>query len=228
MQICHHKHSTLTLETDDRFFVFDWYDSHEPNLPAGKKSVFIATHGHGDHFHPAVLGMGEHDTLFILSDDIPVPEETDRRVTRIRPDETYEIEGYTVTTFGSTDQGVSVLLEGADLSFFFAGDLNAWIWENDDEETQEMERSDYLRELEKIMKHTLDIACVPADPRLGPNFDEGVRLFYDACRPNHIVPLHFQADYSVPKKLKMMYPTLPIIVYSKSDECKDPHKAESR
>lgn len=219
--LCHQKHSSLTLETANRYFVFDWYDKTEPDFPPNKKVVFIASHSHGDHFHPAVLGMGEHDTLFILSDDIEIPEDCDRKITLVRPDEVYEIEDFTITTFGSTDLGVSLLLSVDDLSFFFAGDLNAWIWENDDEETQQMEKSDYLIELDKIKKHAMNIACVPADPRLGPNYDEGVRLFFEKCKPKKLVPIHFQTDYTIPKKLARQYPTLPIVVFSKAGECRE-------
>lgn len=220
-KLCHYKHSTLSLETDKYFFVFDWYDTHSPDFPAGKQIIWIATHGHADHYHPAILEMGEHDSRFLLSDDIETPADTDRKILPIRPDETYEVEDFTITTFGSTDRGVSLLLQDGDFSFFFAGDLNAWIWENDDPETQEMERSDYLIELEKIKKYKIDVACVPADPRLGPNYAEAVELFDRIVKPKQIVPLHFQIDYTIPTILARQYPGLKVITFTKPRECKE-------
>lgn len=213
--ICHYGHSTLTLMTEKTFFIFDWYQG-DISFPKDKKVVLLATHGHGDHFDPMIFEKAPQDAIFILSDDI---EKKREGVHWIRPDENYEIEDFTIHTFGSTDRGVSLILTVEGLHFYFAGDLNAWIWEEDDEETQEKERNDYLRELEKIKKYPIDIACVPVDPRLKEHEFDGMRIFMDHVQPKHVVPLHFQQNFEYLEHVLKENPEIPVVEFEEKGEC---------
>lgn len=221
MKFCHLHHSTVTLETATHFFVFDWYQG-EIVFPADKTPVVIATHGHADHYHPRIFTHAPEGTRFILSDDI----QTNSPHTSVGPDTSHAFDGYKITCFGSTDQGISLLLETHEGSFFFAGDLNAWIWPEDDEETQIKERDDFLRELDKIKVYPVDLACVPADPRLGENFAEGVRLFDKIVNPRAVIPIHFQDDFDTARRLREKLPHTPIIQLKHPGDCADtfPHQ----
>lgn len=217
--ICHYGHSTISLETTRYFFLFDWYEG-KIEFPKDKQAVLIATHGHGDHFHPMIFEKAPENAIFILSDDI---EATKNDAHWVHKDSEYTIADFKLWTFGSTDRGVSLVLETEDLHFYFAGDLNAWIWENDDKETQEKEKNDYLVELEKIKKHSVDVACVPIDPRLGPHAYAGIELFMDACRPKTVVPLHFQHDFSYIQTIHNDRPELPLLLFAAAGDCKSIH-----
>lgn len=214
MKYCHMHHSTVTLETNTHFFVFDWYDG-DISFPANKKCAVIATHGHGDHYHPMIFDQAPQDCDILLSDDI----ETEKEHTALSPDQVYELDGYKITTFGSTDRGISLLLETHAGTFFFAGDLNAWIWPEDDAATQAKERDDFLREVEKISAYRIDLACVPADPRLGENYAEGVRLFDEHVNPRRIAPIHFQKDFDTARRLQADLPHALIVQLKGPGDC---------
>lgn len=214
MKFCHMHHSTVTLETDTHFFLFDWFTG-PVEFPDDKTCVAIATHGHGDHYNPEIYSLAPEDCCMLFSDDI----ETDQAHRSLKPDEVYEMDGYKITTFGSTDRGISLLLETHTGSFFFAGDLNAWIWPEDDENTQQKERDDFLREVDKIKKYPIDLACVPADPRLGENYSEGVRLFDEYVQPRAIAPIHFQDDFDTARRLQEALPHAPIVQMKGPGDC---------
>lgn len=214
MKFCHLFHSTVTLETDTHFFLFDWFRG-DAAFPNDKKTVAIATHGHGDHFSEALFSILPEDATVLLSDDI----ETAHPHQTLAKDQVYEMDSFKITTFGSTDQGISLLLETHGGSFFFAGDLNAWIWPEDDEETQTKERDDFLHEVDKISRFPVDVAFVPADPRLEENFAEGVRLFDERVQPRAIAPIHFQDDFDTAKRLQEALPHAPIIQLKGPGDC---------
>ena len=165
----------------------DWYRGEIVFLP-----IKPHHHYHGRNNYIRIFTHARRDR-FILSDDI----QTNSPHTSVGPDTSHAFDGYKITCFGSTDQGISLLLETHEGTFFFAGDLNAWIWPEDDEETQIKERDDFLRELDKIKVYPVDLACVPADPRLGENFAEGVRLFDKIVNPRAVI-IHFQTTLTPP------------------------------
>ena len=103
-----------------------------------------------------------------------------------------------VKAFGSTDVGVSFLVEMEGERIFHAGDLNNWHWK--DESTAEEARAAnlaFLRELDVLSRQagSVDVACFPVDPRLGADYALGARQFVDKVRPRVFVPMHFWGDY---------------------------------
>jgi len=71
-----------------------------------------------------------------------------------------------IETFHSTDAGVAFWISCEGKEIYYAGDLNNWWWEGEDEEWNQNMAADYQREMEKMAGRTADIAFVPLDPRL--------------------------------------------------------------
>lgn len=90
--------------------------------------------------------------------------------------EVYEDELLKVHAFGSTDVGVSFLIEVDGKKVFHAGDLNNWHWmdESDEPEWKGYEKN-YFHELEFIMDYTreMNLVMFPVDFRLGKEYMRG-------------------------------------------------------
>ena len=115
----------------------------------------------------------------------------------MRKGDTYADERLKVTACGSTDVGVSFLVELNGLRIFHAGDLNNWHWEEEStpEEIAQME-GDFKKELNDLaqLAPRLDLAMFPVDPRMGGDFMRGARQFLDRIPTSCFVPMHFWAQ----------------------------------
>ncbi len=100
-----------------------------------------------------------------------------------------------VHAFGSTDLGISALVEIGGLRVFHAGDLNWWHW-REESTPREIEQSEtaFKREMEPIIaeakKAPFDIAFFPVDPRQRTFFDAGANYFILSVKPRVFVPMH--------------------------------------
>ncbi|MBR1813576.1 MAG: MBL fold metallo-hydrolase [Lachnospiraceae bacterium] len=73
-------HSSFLVEEASVFLLFDYTEGQIPPLPKDAPLYVLASHGHGDHFSPAIFALAkEHPNVrFLLSSDIPleaIPEE---------------------------------------------------------------------------------------------------------------------------------------------------------
>ena len=106
----------------------------------------------------------------------------------------YQDEHLTIRAFGSTDVGISFLIEAQGKLIFHAGDLNNWHWK-DESTPQEVAEAEgnYLKELDIIAKYTqaMDVVMFPVDPRLGTDFMRGAQQFIDRIKTGIFVPMHF-------------------------------------
>ena len=106
----------------------------------------------------------------------------------------YQDEHLTIRAFGSTDVGISFLIETQGKQIFHAGDLNNWHWK-DESTPQEVAEAEgnYLKELDIIAKYTqaMDVVMFPVDPRLGTDFMRGAQQFIDRIKTGVFVPMHF-------------------------------------
>ena len=88
----------------------------------------------------------------------------------LKKGDAYQDELLTIKAFGSTDVGISFLIETEGRRIFHAGDLNNWHWK-DESTPQEVAEAEgnYLKELDIIAKETsvMDLVMFPVDPRLG-------------------------------------------------------------
>ena len=72
MKVTYIHHSSFLVETDENYFLFDYFEGELPEFKEDKPLLVFASHRHGDHFSPVIFELaGKHKkTGFVLSDDI--------------------------------------------------------------------------------------------------------------------------------------------------------------
>ena len=211
MRLVYIYHSGFALEADGFSILIDYFKDSDPDPAKGyvrsellKRAgtlYILASHFHPDHFHPEVLKWKEQkpDIKYIFSKDI-----LKRRRAKaddaiyLKKGDAYQDELLTIKAFGSTDVGISFLIETEGRRIFHAGDLNNWHWkeESTGEEVREAE-SAYLAELDTLVQRTdsMDLVMFPVDPRLGEDYMLGAKQFIDRFRVGTFVPMHFDDVY---------------------------------
>ena len=218
MRLTYLFHSGFSLETDTCLLVFDyWMDPARvmPRLLESDKPLYVlASHFHEDHFSPRIFTWKEQrpDITYILSKDIL----KHRRACREAADAwlakgaAWQDKCIRVTATGSTDSGVSWVVEVGDRRIFHAGDLNNWYarfltedyrgglvhseeFGMDIDPAREEKR--YLGELKDIRKvaEGFDLVMFPVDGRIGNGYTRGARQFIERFRVGLFVPMHFVA-----------------------------------
>lgn len=218
MRLTYIFHSGFALETERCVVVFDyWLDPAgvvRQLLTAGKPLYVLVSHFHEDHFNRDVFAWrtAGADVTYLLSKDIL----RHRRAERNEADAWLAKGGcwhdsrLRVTAAGSTDSGVSWVVEVEGLRIFHAGDLNNWYarfltgcgagcvahsteWDVDVDPVCEEKR--YLGELKDLRKLAdgFDVAMFPVDSRIGNGYTRGARQFLDRFRTGLFVPMHFVA-----------------------------------
>lgn len=207
MRLVYIYHSGFALEADGFSILIDYFKDSDPDPGKGyvrsellKRAgtlYILASHFHPDHFHPEVLKWKEQkpDIKYIFSKDI-----LKRRRAKaddaiyLKKGDAYQDELLTIKAFGSTDVGISFLIETEGRRIFHAGDLNNWHWK-DESTPQEVAEAEgnYLKELDIIAKETsvMDLVMFPVDPRLGTDFMRGAQQFIDRIKTSVFVPMHF-------------------------------------
>lgn len=180
MKIYPMDHSGVLVVTNERAFLFDYIGGKLPNLSV--PLTVVVSHRHEDHYSPKILDLGADE--LILSSDIP---HVDGAIV-MAPHETRKAD-YTLSTVGSTDEGVAYLLETEGLRLFFAGDLNDWYWADEDthEDMVAMERA-FRREIDRI-GHA-DVLFFPVDPRLESEMTKGLDYAVKKLAPRAVLPIH--------------------------------------
>jgi len=224
-------HSGFSVESQDCTIVIDYYlDSCEGNRTIEKGVVdddllsrpgrfyVLSSHSHADHFNPRVLDWQKKrkDIQYILSRDILLMGKAHQadNVHALISGDSYEDDCLRIEAFGSTDLGVSFVIQKDGLILFHAGDLNNWHWnrEADAEFSQAAEQA-YLLELHKLqqkMPH-MDVAMFPVDPRLGPDCGRGAEQLLDAIDVKTLIPMHFSSDDREPLNFKNAHPNRSVI-----------------
>lgn len=219
MQLTYIFHSGFALETDRCILVFDyWMD------PAGvmsrllrspKPMYVFSSHFHEDHFNRDIFSWRTVKTNlhYILSKDILKHRRTqkDEADAWLGKGATWADELVRVAATGSTDSGVSWVIETGGKRIFHAGDLNNWYarfltddyhggtvyspdFGMDIDPLKEEKR--YLGELKDIRKLTdrFDVVMFPVDGRIGNGYTRGARQFLDVFQVGLFVPMHFVAS----------------------------------
>jgi L-ascorbate metabolism protein UlaG (beta-lactamase superfamily) len=205
-------HSSFSLETENHFLVFDYFndDSNgkeriirngiisEEVLKIGKKIYIFSSHSHGDHFNEVIFQWIKvnPDIKYILSSDIKSNEGFPEYV-KISEDESIEVGNVLIKAFGSTDIGISFLVNVEGVSVFHAGDLNWWHWKDENDEYNADMAQAFKSQIEKIKKENIDIAFFPVDPRLEEYYYMGGQYFIEKVSPKMFIPMHFGDKYNI-------------------------------
>ena len=172
MRITYWKHSGFSIGTDSLVILVDYIGG--GFRPDGRRVLALTSHAHGDHRRPELTAFAD-DRL-----DCP-GEGLDMRLMGAR-----------IRTFGSTDEGVSFLIELENRRIFHAGDLNLWHWKDEgDADWTRQAYADFERVLDSLAGERIDIAMFPVDPRQGSDYDEGARMFLKRIKPGILIPMHF-------------------------------------
>lgn len=187
MKITYIYHSGVMIELKDKVLLFDYWKG-EFAFPADKRRYIFISHAHHDHYNPDALDM---DADVIADASIP---NNGKNMHSVNPGDVLKLEDLTISVFGSTDEGVSFLIEVDGKHIFHAGDLNYWHWKDDStyDEIKEAKKN-FDTELDKIPVVNLDLAMFPVDGRMGTGFDEGAIIFIEKYRPAYFLPIHFSA-----------------------------------
>lgn len=208
MRLTYLYHSGFSLEGDGITIIIDyWRDTngadgyvHQELLHRPGQIYVLASHFHEDHFNPEVLKWREQrpDIVYILSKDIL----RHRRATKddaffLVKGSFYEDAFIHVHAFGSTDCGISLLIEVEGKKLFHAGDLNNWHWTDESTTTEAaLYEKQYLGELRDIRKSLdfVDVVCFPVDARIGTDFSRGAQQFIESVKISLFIPMHFTAN----------------------------------
>lgn len=220
MDITYIFHSGFAVEAEQCVLVFDyWMDPSgalPPLLSKGKPTYVFVSHFHEDHFTKEILTWrAAYPTTaftYILSKDVlrhRRAKEQDADVWMAKGAEWHD-ERISVRATGSTDSGVSWVVEVEGKRLFHAGDLNNWYarFLMDDFEggtimSREFglidpvrEEKQYLGELKDILKVTdgFDVVFFPVDGRIGNGYTRGARQFIERFRVGTLIPMHFVAS----------------------------------
>jgi L-ascorbate metabolism protein UlaG (beta-lactamase superfamily) len=204
-------HSCYVLQLGTFALIFDYYkDSgasfakgmvHDELLCRPEVLYVLASHSHPDHFNPEVLEWKrrKENIRYIFSSDILHTGKAGiDDALYLKKGDRYEDARIRVEAFGSTDVGISFLVEIDGKRIFHAGDLNNWHWadESTDDEVREAEAAwqdelGYLaRSVDKI-----DLALFPVDPRLGRYYMLGAEQFLSRIPITKLAPMHFGEAY---------------------------------
>ena len=211
MRLVYIYHSGFALEADGFSILIDYFKDSDPDPAKGyvrsellKRAgtlYILASHFHPDHFNPEVLKWKEQkpDIKYIFSKDI-----LKRRRAKaddaiyLKKGDAYQDELLTIKAFGSTDVGISFLIETEGRRIFHAGDLNNWHWsEESTEEEIRKANGDFLAEVKYLKEKVpnIDLVLFPVDRRMGKDYMKGAKQFIEQIKTTIFVPMHFSEDY---------------------------------
>ena len=212
-------HSCFVLETEKAILIFDyWLDFNgnvQPFLQKDKPLYVFSSHFHEDHFNKKIFEWKQQreNITYILSKDILRHKRAEKEDADVwlAKGGTWSDGKISVWATGSTDSGVSWIVETEGKRIFHAGDLNNWyarfLPEAKPGETIYSEEFDedidpiahekqYLGELKDIRKITdsFDVVMFPIDGRIGNGYTLGGRQFIERFNVGLFVPMHFVAS----------------------------------
>jgi L-ascorbate metabolism protein UlaG (beta-lactamase superfamily) len=219
MRLTYIFHSGFVLEAGKSILIFDyWMDPRnvmESVLQSEKPLYVFSSHFHEDHFTREIFEWRKkkENITYILSKDIlrhrrAGKEEADAWLAK---GASWADELVSVKASGSTDSGVSWIIETEGRRIFHAGDLNNWYArflpeampgqtvyskEFDEDIDPIAHEKQYLGELKDIRKvtDTFDLVMFPIDGRIGNGYTLGGRQFIERFKVGMFVPMHFVAS----------------------------------
>ena len=207
MKLTYIYHSGFVIEGTSCTIIIDYFRDSDDKaiknaLASFKGKLYVcASHWHPDHYNSEVLKWEKirSDIQYIFSDDIREKKGVSSQVASfLNKGDVFQDENIRIKAFGSTDVGISFLIELEGKKIFHAGDLNNWHWDEEStpKEIREAEQA-FANELQTLSDEVphIDLAMFPVDCRLGKNYKRGAEQFVDAIHCNLFAPMHFGSKY---------------------------------
>lgn len=218
MKIYYIYHSCFIVETSSSFLMFDYFKNKKSInsdfnfnelfyeiLNSSKPLYVFASHSHHDHFNSEVMTLQKkkNNIYYILSFDIKTKSKTNNLYVANKNEE-FLIHNLKINTFGSTDEGVSFLINIDGLNILHAGDLNWWKWPDDTIEEEKTMENAFKNIIDDIVKTEvlIDVAFFPVDRRLEENYLCGGKYFIEKLNPKVFIPMHFWDDFKTATDFK--------------------------
>ncbi len=213
MLIRHIYHSCFLVETEQSYYLFDYYKGELPPLAKDKPIVVLASHAHKDHYNPALFPLlrelGMERVFAVLANDIPKKKYPEGGVDALTVSCSREYSlpgGERLETLCSTDSGVAFLLAVEGGVLYHAGDLNDWAWNGASEADNRQMRGSYRHEIDKLAGRRIDAAFVPLDPRLEEHYGDGLLYFLEATEARRVYPMHYWGKHGVIRRFVKEHP----------------------
>ena len=117
------------------------------------------------------------------------------KITIVNADSKYEIydgkQNLRISTLKSTDKGVAFLIDYNNKKIYHAGDLNLWVWKEENKQYNNNMKARFEKELSKIKGLNIDVAFAPLDPRQEEWFGLGLDALLDNVNVKYVFPMHF-------------------------------------
>jgi len=204
-------HSCFLLELDSVCLLFDWWKGELPSLPE-KPLLIFASHWHEDHFSPDLFSIRADAYIF---GDMDKPwlakkgasEEVLERSISMSGNETASpMDGITVETLPSTDEGVAFLVTVDGKTIFHAGDLNWWHWEGEPDPWNPNMAKAFQSYAEPLRGRAIDLAMLPLDPRLNEDGFRGPKYFLEIANIRRWLPMHQWKKFGFTEQFLICYP----------------------
>ena len=192
--------SGFLVKANDVLLVFDLFDDPADVLPRVlnqeqyTRLYFFVSHAHFDHFNPEIARFAPNATRYILSEDVHghkgasrIPSE---KINWIGVYDSWADECISVTSFSSTDEGTSFLVDVDGRQIFHAGDFNWWDWTGDTAENRKLAENGFRKQMKRLAGYSFDLAFFPVDGRLGPSMERGAKIFCAETHPKALVAMH--------------------------------------
>lgn len=207
-------HSGFLIETAECYYLFDYYRGELPALDADRPVIVFASHGHADHYNPALFPLlekrGMRDITAVLTTDIPkkrYPDSSAVKIRRVCHDQEYDLPCHThIRTLLSTDKGVAYLLTCPEGTLYHAGDLNDWNLTDTPAQERKQMTGSYRASVNKLKGSTIDIAFLPLDPRLEETYADGFLYFLKTISVKKVCPMHYWGQPEIIARFLKEYP----------------------
>lgn len=197
MKITYIYHSGFLIETNQCYYLFDYYKGDLPKLEPTKPILVFASHRHADHYNREIFELlkteGMKKVYGVLSKDIPkrmYPE--DIKVQTVTFHKEYELPCDTsLRTLLSTDEGVAFIIKCPEGTIYHAGDLNDWVWAGEGEQYNKQMTGNYRHEIQMLKDVPVTVAFLPLDPRQEKDYANGIRYFLENVEAGKVCPMHY-------------------------------------
>lgn len=200
MDVIYLLNSGFLLRVDGVLLVFDAFDDPAKVLDQELAKdnfthlYFFASHAHFDHFNPMIARYADKVQRYLLSEDIRRNPGAARipvdQISWIGLYDAWQDDRITVTSFSSTDEGTSFLVETNAKRIFHAGDFNWWDWTGETDENRKLAENGFRKQMKRLAGLSFDLAFFPVDGRLGPSMERGAKVFCAETHPKALVSMH--------------------------------------